>query len=185
MSEFKDMTKSDMLDMIIKYELSAELAKHGSDPKKINNDVILDILNTYKASKEPVESKVVSRTKGSKMDSIEFEAYIRTGIPVIVTDHDNTYKVHEDDNNRTVIIEWGNPVLGGMTTERIALNGLPQVVTRGALKVMRQMFIPRSTIHKETGRLVQGVPIQRFSISEVAGWTQEQLDVMKKEELGR
>ena len=185
--EFKDMNKSDLLKLIVQYKLEDKLSKFGSDPKKIKNDDIVEVLEAYKAEKNAtaeveVEPKTEAKKvagKGKKMTQADIIEYLNTAKPYIVIDRDTSYTIADDDENRTTEIEWGNNIIG-MTKEKIVLNGMRQFITNGGIKAMKNIYMPDVKIDKGTGRVIPLKPKRRFDITPVEGFTETEWKALEK-----
>ena len=186
------MTKAELLVAIAKAGLNEELAALGSDPKKATNKQLIDLLEAAKKEVPAVEEPVIKgevetkdnkkvEFKGKKMTLSDVKDYLNTALPYIIVDHDNSYEIKDDDDNRVVEISWGNRVVG-KTVEKVALHGLEQYVTRGGIQVMKEMSIPKVKIDEKTGNLVHGKPKKRFSITESEGFTEEQVLAIRKKQ---
>jgi hypothetical protein len=96
-------------------------------------------------------------------------------------DHDNSYDIEDDTELRAVEISWSNPILG-CTTEKIYRHGRRQFLTRGVLKTMATMKLPRYKIDSKSGKMIHLPPVDRFTVREVEGFTDEEWEALKKKE---
>ena len=195
MSTFADMNKADLVELVVKYNLEDKLNALGSDPKKIRNELIINILEEYKASKEAgsdvgEEAKAATETKskpvskGKKMTVEDTREYLMTALPYIITDHDDTIQVKDDAANRVIEFSWGNPVIG-MKHEKVALHGMRQYVTRGGIKAMKKMMIPRTEVDPNTKQLKRLGSRPRFSIAPTEGLTDAEWKKLETENVSK
>lgn len=101
-------------------------------------------------------------------------------VMVIVHDHNNTQTTEEDLEGMVYTQGWGNMLTGGYS-DNIALHGRPQYVHRGAILAMEDILIP-TTFKDNEGKEKPSRTKKRFAITEVDGWTQDQLDSHAKEQ---
>ena len=84
------------------------------------------------------------------------------------------------DKDELLPISWGNRLLGGQT-DFVSLNGEPQFVRNGALKNMRDAT---TVVHERGSNSAKRNIVKRFVITDVAGYTPEQLkDLADKQRL--
>ncbi len=184
---FEEMKKSELQKATELYgledqveELSKELSIKADKPvpNVPNNDVYVTVLNAYKDSKaeasvgEVKTEKVGEPVKKPIADVIR--RYARSKVMVIVTDHDNTKATEEELEGMVVPIRWGNRM--GKVTQYVAMHGRPQYLMQGTIDNMSTILIPTNNPESSTRTR------KRFSIVEVAGWTQDQLDAKKAEQ---
>lgn len=103
-------------------------------------------------------------------------------IYISVTDHDNTQSVENDEENRLFQASWGN-LICPVRQESVLVNGVPQYASRGMVKHMRSISIPVFT--KDAAGNIKTTYKPRFSIQELEGWNEEQLEALKATQAGR
>jgi len=169
MKKFEEMTKAELIEVAEKYELMDKF--EGKDPQKVTNAEYLEVLNEFKAEKNEGKDEEPKEEKVKKIKQLRTED-LMTMVPVIVTDHDTSVEIKDDEGARGIELYWGNPFIG--QTERVFMHGKRQYLTKGLLKRMRKMTVPE-TIKDEHGREIARSVRPRFSIVEVAGMTEEEL----------
>ncbi len=125
---FDKMNKTELESAIAFLKLEDEVLATAKDPEKITNADYVSVLEAFKAKQDIDNVDVVTEVKASetgtpavKVNNSAEKAIVKaedlhTLIPVIVTDHDTSVVINEDVEGRTVAIRWGNPVIGGYTT---------------------------------------------------------------------
>ena len=167
---FDKMTRTELEDTakFLKVEVKP------SEGKDLINADFVKALTEFKESQVEATPKV-NVTKEVK--AVNKAAGLHLGIEVVITDHDNTVDIEEDEQGRVFRFSWGNTKMG-MTTTGVALHGKPQYISRGALKSLKTKTY---TAHIKGA---DGKPIveerTRFSISETSGWTKEQFAAHKE-----
>jgi len=116
----------------------------------------------------------------SKLDDIQEDNNRR--VLISVTDHDNSQSIENDVEERLYSASWGNRLMG-VAHESVLVNGSAQYASRGFIKHMRTLTYGQS-ITDSNGK-VKTNPKKRFTINELTGWSQEQLDGLKKSQMGR
>ena len=188
-------------------ETKAELIKICIDngievtSKKPTNTLLVDLIKSHpdyeasptedipKLSEVPIDEipgevvdsagNVLVKTT-SKLDDIteDNERMIR----VVITDHDTSQSIEDDQNNRLFKASWGN-MLCTPRSEYVLVNGTPTGASRGMIKHMKALTTVIAT--NDAKGNPKSTKIARFSISEVDGWTEEQLEALKKTQAGR
>lgn len=191
MKPFSEMIKSEL-------EAAAEAAgvidavrEYAKNPVKPTNAEYVHVLEMDAAEKagkvtiEPAEDEDVKGTNGTEDTDAETKLAnkvedLNTMIPVIVTDHDNSIDIAEDEERRTIGIRWGNPMIG-MTTTHVARHGKLQYLPKGA--VMRLKKIPLADHIKDAdGKEKSVLERRRFSVSDTTGWSEAEFEAHKKEQ---
>jgi len=151
----------------------------SEDGKELVNADFVKALTAFKESQAEATPKEVTPKKGitKEVKAINKAAGLKLGIEIVVTDHDNTVDIEEDEQGRVFRFSWGN-TKNGNTTASVVLHGKPQYISRGALKSLR------TKTYMAHLKDVDGRPFVeervRFSISETAGWTKEQFAAHKE-----
>ena len=173
------------------------------DDKKPTNDLLIDLIKSHgdfeenphdgipKLSEVPIDvipgevvddaGNVLIKTT-SKLEDISNDN--ERMILVAVTDHDNNQTVEDDDENRLFQATWGNRICRPRQ-ESVLVNGTPQYISRGMMKHMRTLKTPMSVTAAGENGGVKTVLRDRFTINELTGWTEEQLEDLRKTQSGR
>ena len=193
---FNEMTKAELKNAAIALKLEDVVIAGANNPKAITNAEYITVLEKYKADQELANPEAAKsqaedearaeETKGEGNDSeIEITpkstpeeeketivADYSTMIPVIITDHDTSIAIEEDDERRLVAIRWGNPVIG-MTTVNIPLHGRMQYVQKGAIIRLKKISLA-SHVKNENGTETSNRNRKRFSVADTTGWTEDE-----------
>ena len=173
---FNEMTKAELKNAAVALKLEDTVIEGAKNPKAITNAEYITVLEKYKADQELANPEAAKsqaedaaraeETNGEGNDSEieitpkstpeeEKETIISdysTMIPVIITDHDTSIAIEEDDERRLVAIRWGNPVIG-MTTVNIPLHGRMQYVQKGAIIRLKKISLA-SHVKNEVQKLL-------------------------------
>lgn len=190
-------------------ETKADLLKICEDngivveDKKPTNTVLIDLIKAHEDYEEnPNEG--IPKLNEVPMDEIPGEVVDDAGqvlvkttsklddirednermVFVSVTDHDNTQSIEDDEENRLFQASWGNRICAPRR-ESVLVNGVPQYISRGMMKHMRSIKIPSFVKADDSSGGVKATWKPRFTINELEGWTEEQLDALKKTQAGR
>lgn len=184
---YEKMTKAELVSAI-KF-LKLENTVNAKDPDAPTNAEYVTALNAFKATQDPEgieeqeEKEKPKDTKKAPKRSVEElrdiqVADLSRSINVIVTDHETGTTVDEDEDRRVVEIRWGNPMIG-MTTTGIKLDGKPQYVSIGALKALKRKKLAGAQ-KDANGTETVNMDRKRFSVAEVAGWTEDEFAAHKE-----
>lgn len=193
---YKDMTKAELLAEIEKRNCSALIAQIAKYPAKPSNDELIKVLETYDNGGELTtdtssansvieeDTKFIDETAGVVTEPEQLlEVVADTLIPVIVTDHDTSMTTEENIENRVFRGSCGN-LMTGTITFAVANHGrmqyLPMIVVEH-LKGLRMA----SNYKDANGKEVSSIDKKRFSVTNVEGWTPEQLEAHRQEQLNK
>lgn len=198
---YKDMTKAELLAEIEKRNCSALIAQVAKYPAKPTNDELVLVLETYDnggltaadavvgtsisaTENSVIEDTIIDETAGVvKEPEALLEVVSDTLIPVIVTDHDTSMTTEENIENRVFRGSCGN-LMTGTITFAVANHGrmqyLPMIVVEH-LKTLRMT----SNYKDANGKEVSSIDRKRFSVTNVEGWTQDQLEAHRQEQLNK
>ena len=173
------------------------------DNKKPTNEILVDLIKSHD-DYEAHPNEGIPRLSDVPIDEVPGEVVDEVGnvlikttskleditndnermIQITVTDHDNTQTVEDDEENRLFQASWGNRICTPRQ-ESVLVNGTPQYASRGMIKHMKSIKIPTFTkaLNSEGG--VKVGSRDRFTINELTGWTEEQLDALRKTQAGR
>lgn len=190
---YKDMSKTDLLAEIEKRGCSELIAKIAKYPAKPTNEELIKVLETNDGvstidisniNSLIEKEKVIDETAGVVTEPEELlEIMSDTLIPVIVTDHDTSMTTEENIENRVFRGSCGN-LMTGTITFAVANHGrmqyLPMIVVEH-LKSIRMT----SNYKDASGKEVSSIDKKRFSVTNVEGWTEEQLEAHRQEQLNK
>ena len=128
-----------------------------------------------KAAKEPKGEKI---DHGKVLSTEDRIALLYVSLPVIVTCHDNTVIIDDDEEGRVEEFSWGNAKIG-MTSAKVKLDGKMQYLQIGAIKKLKTLVYAHHT-KDSAGNPISSTDRAKFSVAETTGWTQEQLEAQKK-----
>lgn len=183
-----DMNKADLLAEIENRGLSSQVAIVAKFPAKPTNDELIKVLeiadselNSGSVNIEP-EKVTVEDICGSNMSKEElmlFEQEI--GIPVIVTDYDTSSTTEENIENRVFRGSIGN-LMTGTISYGVAMHGRMQYLPRIVCDHLKT--ITMSSNYKDaSGKEISARDKIRFNVTEVEGWTPDELEAHRKEQL--
>ena len=198
--EFKDMIKEELVKAADSLKLTDKVKEIAKDKSKPTNAEYVTVLNEYKAAQDEVNSeakeeidKIASRHElgdakdGAKVkDEESFKKVVdkherarlkQIKFKYIVTDHQSRVQIEDDDETRTFPIQYGN-LTTGPKNWNVGLHGNQQALPFSVAK--RLKAIPM-TVHTKNGKgepIVKSQP--RFSVTKVDGWTQDEIDALKR-----
>lgn len=188
MKPFSEMIKSELeaaAEAAGVVDAVREYAKNSAKPTNAEYVYVLEMDAAEKAGKVTIESVEDEDEKGTEDTDSETKLAnkvedLNTMIPVIVTDHDNSIDVTEDEERRTIGLRWGNPMIG-MTTTQVARHGKLQYLPKGA--VIRLKKIPLADHIKDAdGKEKSVLERRRFSVSDTTGWSEAEFEAHRKEQ---
>ena len=186
------MIKTELEAVIVERKLGEkvkEIAKVSSKPTNAEYVTVLEMYDAENASKvvAPVEEcqAPVDDPTHTPIDDKETVKQTMaddysTMVPVIVTDHDNTVTIAEDEARRVVEIRWGNPMIG-MSTTTVAMHGRMQYLPKGAIIRLKKITLA-DHIKNEDGKEQSTNDRNRFSVSDTTGWTDTEFEAHAKEQ---
>ena len=195
---FDEMIKSELEEATAFLKLDDEVKAAAKNPAKPTNADYVKVLEAFKAkqdkanpivAKEVIEASVaeVSGTKKEvtpRATHAEVKATMAedysTGIPVIVTDHDTSISIDEDEEGRTVGIRWGNPVIG-MSTTYVPMHGRMQYLPKGCVLRLRKISLA-SHVKDAAGKEKSHRDRKRFSVADTTGWTESEFEAHRDEQ---
>ena len=190
---FDKMTKAELEGAATFLKLEDAVAAIAKDPEKITNAEYVGVLEAFKAKQDEdnvevaQEVKVTTGTKpavkvNNKAEKAAVKAEdLHTMIPVIITDHDTSVSIDEDVEGRTVAIRWGNPVIGGYTTN-VPIHGRLQYLPKGAVIRLKKVSLAQN-VKNADGQEVVNRNRKRFSVAHTEGWTEAEFEAHRQEQL--
>lgn len=186
MKTYSEMIKTELIQEISNLGLDKEIDEYAKIPSKPTNAEYVTVLERAAEAKAKKELKLTKGSVKSKSSALTEEEKttmlddLSTGVPVIVTDHDGTVTIEDDENRRVVSVTWGNPVIG-VTTVNIALHGRMQYLPKGAIMRMKEITLA-DHIKNEDGKETSTNSRKRFSIADTTGWTEAEFEAHAAEQ---
>lgn len=184
---FKDMNKDELIAAANSLGLTDKIKESAKDPEKITNAEYVTVLEAYKASQDEINSGakqeldkvktatpsdgkvVVTKHERAKLKQIKYK--------YIVTDHQNSVVIEDDDETRTFPIQYGN-LTTGPRNWNVGLHGNPQALP---FTVAKKLEAIPMTVHTKNAKGEPVVKTQsRFRVTKVDGWTQDEIDALKR-----
>jgi len=188
---FDKMNKTELEGAIAFLKLEDVALAAAKDPEKITNAEYVAVLEAFKAKQDINNVDVVKETTANDTASVKVNNSVEkalvkaddlhTMIPVIVTDHDTSVVINEDIEGRTVAIRWGNPVIGGYTTN-VPVHGRMQYLPKGAVIRLKKITLAQN-VKNADGQEVVNRNRKRFSIAHTEGWTEADFEAHRQEQL--
>lgn len=189
---FKDMTKEELVKAAESLGLTDKVKESAKDPSKLVNADYITVLEDFKNSQDeinkdtkkeldkpnnqPIDSKksniikkTVDKHERAKLKQIKYK--------YIVTDHQNSIQIDDDDITRTFPIQYGN-ITTGPKNWNVGLHGNPQALPFSVAKKLEKI---QMTVHTKNGK---GDPIvksqHRFRVTKVEGYTEDEINSLKR-----
>ena len=189
---FKQMNKEELIKAVESFGLMDKVIESAKDKEAITNAEYVTVLEAFKASQDEINSETkeelekVENEKENKptdaclkivVDPNERAKLKQIMYKYIVTDHQNSVTIEDDDVTRTFPIQYGN-LTTGPKNWNVGLHGNPQALPFSVAMKLEEVLM---TVHTKDG---QGNPIvrsqPRFRITKVDGFTQEEIDSLKR-----
>lgn len=186
---YVDMTKAELLVEIENRGLASQVAIAAKFPAKPTNDELIKVLEIADAeltsgseiSAEPKEL-TVEEICGSGMTKEELMLHEQEiGIPVIVTDYDTSITTEENIENRVFRGSIGN-LMTGTISFTVTMHGKMQYLPRIVIDNLKTITMA-SNFKDASGKEVSSRDRLRFNVTEVEGWTEDELEAHRKEQL--
>ena len=189
---FQQMNKEELIKAVESFNLMDKVIASAKDPEKITNAEYVTVLEAFKASQDEINSE--TKEELEKVENKKGDELVDTGLKIvvdpneraklkqimykyIVTDHQNSVTIEDDDVTRTFPIQYGN-LTTGPKNWNVGLHGNPQALPFSVAMKLEEVLM---TVHTKDG---QGNPIvrsqPRFRITKVDGFTQEEIDSLKR-----
>ena len=189
---FKQMNKEELIKAVESFGLMDKVIESAKDKEAITNAEYVTALEAFKASQDEINSE--TKEELEKIENKKGDELVDTGLKVvvdnneraklkqikykyIVTDHQNSVTIEDDDVTRTFPIQYGN-LTTGPKNWNVGLHGNPQALPFSVAMKLEEVLM---TVHTKDG---QGNPIvrsqPRFRITKVDGFTQEEIDSLKR-----
>ena len=189
---FKQMNKEELIKAVESFRLMDKVIESAKDKENITNAEYVTVLEAFKASQDEINSD--TKEELEKIENKKGDELVDTGLKIvvdpneraklkqimykyIVTDHQNSVTIEDDDVTRTFPIQYGN-LTTGPKNWNVGLHGNPQALPFSVAMKLEEVLM---TVHTKDG---QGNPIvksqPRFRITKVDGFTQEEIDSLKR-----
>lgn len=185
-----DMTKAELLAEIENRGLVSQVAVIAKFPAKPTNDELIKVLEIADAEltsgsdivASVEEELTVEAICGSGMTKEELMLHEQEiGIPVIVTDYDTSITTEENIENRVFRGSIGN-LMTGTISFAVAMHGKMQYLPRIVIDHLKTITMA-SNFKDASGKEVSYRDRLRFNVTEVEGWTEDELEAHRKEQL--
>lgn len=194
---FQQMTKEELIKAVQAFNLMDKVVAVAKDPEKITNAEYVTVLEEFKASQDEINAdtkKELDEVQGNVPDTgvvipegedtakVVVDQFERAKLKqvmykYIVTDHQNSVQIEDDDETRTFPIQYGN-LTSGPKNWNVGLHGNPQALPFSVANKLEDILM---TVHTKNG---EGEPIvksqPRFRVTKIEGWTQDEIDAMKR-----
>ena len=194
---FQQMTKEELIKAVQAFNLMDKVVAVAKDPEKITNAEYVTVLEEFKASQDEINAdtkKELDEVQGNVPDTgvvipegedtakVVVDQFERAKLKqvmykYIVTDHQNSVQIEDDDETRTFPIQYGN-LTSGPKNWNVGLHGNPQALPFSVASKLEDILM---TVHTKNG---EGEPIvksqPRFRVTKIEGWTQDEIDAMKR-----
>ena len=194
---FQQMNKEELIKAIESFNLTDKVAAIAKDPEKITNVEYVTVLEEFKASQDIVNAdtkkeldeakekieKAPKTTEPEKVDAkIVVDQHERAMLKqikykYIVTDHQHSVQIDDDDETRTFPIQYGN-LTTGPKNWNVGLHGNPQALPFSVAKKLEAVLMTVHTKNAAGEPIVKSQP--RFRVTKVDGWTQDEIDALKR-----
>jgi len=194
---FKQMNKKELVDATEKFGLTAKVLEIAEDKEDIKNAEYVTVLEEFKAAQaevngvEPEDKPDVSSDedpgftttaepeapKGKKLTKLERAALKQVKFKYIVSDHQSSVQIEDDDETRTFPIQYGN-LTTGPKNWNVGLHGNPQSLPFSVVKKLEEL---KMVVHIKNAKGEPTAKTQsRFRVTKVDGFTQDQIDELKR-----
>ena len=194
---FQQMTKEELIKAVQAFNLMDKVVAVAKDPEKITNAEYVTVLEEFKASQDEINAdtkKELDEVQGDVPDTgvvipegedtakVVVDQFERAKLKqvmykYIVTDHQNSVQIEDDDETRTFPIQYGN-LTSGPKNWNVGLHGNPQALPFSVASKLEDILM---TVHTKNG---EGEPIvksqPRFRVTKIEGWTQDEIDALKR-----
>ena len=199
---FKIMNKEELIKATQSLGLMDKVTAIAKDPANITNSEYVTVLEEFKAAQDEINKETKNELDEIEKDKEEALNKDSGGTPevthpnlkivvdqfekaelkkikykYIVTDHQHAVQIDDDDETRTFPIQYGNLTTGPQNWN-VGLHGNPQALP---FSVAQKLEDIQMVLHTKNGA---GEPISktqpRFRVTKVDGWTEEEIDALKR-----
>lgn len=188
---FQQMNKEELIKAVESFNLMDKVVASAKDPEKITNAEYVTVLEEFKASQDEINADTKKELEDAKKEPESDPAIVDAKIVVdqferarlkqvmykyIVTDHQHSVQIEDDDETRTFPIQYGN-LTTGPKNWNVGLHGNPQALPFSVANKLEEVLMTLHTKNGDGEPIVKSQP--RFRVTKVEGWTQEEIDALK------
>ncbi len=192
---FQQMNKEELIKAVESFNLMDKVIASAKDPEKITNAEYVTVLEEFKAAQDEINSDTKKELDDAEKeaaktpkDEVKVDAKIvvdqheraklkQVMYKYIVTDHQHSVQIDDDDLTRTFPIQYGN-LTTGPKNWNVGLHGNPQALPFSVANKLEEILMTVHTKDAEGKPIVKTQP--RFRITKIEGWTQEEIDQLKR-----
>lgn len=192
---FQQMNKEELIKAVESFNLMDKVIASAKDPEKITNAEYVTVLEEFKAAQDEINSdtkkelddaeKEAAKTPKAEVkvdakivvDQHEKAKLKQVMYKYIVTDHQHSVQIDDDDLTRTFPVQYGN-LTTGPKNWNVGLHGNPQALPFSVANKLEEILMTVHTKDAEGKPIVKTQP--RFRITKIEGWTQEEIDQLKR-----
>ena len=192
---FQQMNKEELIKAVESFNLMDKVIASAKDPEKITNAEYVTVLEEFKAAQDEINAdtkkelddaeKEAAKTPKAEVkvdakivvDQHERAKLKQVMYKYIVTDHQHSVQIDDDDLTRTFPVQYGN-LTTGPKNWNVGLHGNPQALPFSVANKLEEILMTVHTKDAEGKPIVKTQP--RFRITKIEGWTQEEIDQLKR-----
>lgn len=192
---FQQMNKEELIKAVESFNLMDKVIASAKDPEKITNAEYVTVLEEFKAAQDEINSDTKKELDDAEKeaaktpkDEVKVDAKIvvdqhekaklkQVMYKYIVTDHQHSVQIDDDDLTRTFPVQYGN-LTTGPKNWNVGLHGNPQALPFSVANKLEEILMTVHTKDAEGKPIVKTQP--RFRITKIEGWTQEEIDQLKR-----
>ena len=189
------MNKEELIKAVESFNLMDKVIASAKDPEKITNAEYVTVLEEFKAAQDEINAdtkkelddaeKEAAKTPKAEVkvdakivvDQHERAKLKQVMYKYIVTDHQHSVQIDDDDLTRTFPVQYGN-LTTGPKNWNVGLHGNPQALPFSVANKLEEILMTVHTKDAEGKPIVKTQP--RFRITKIEGWTQEEIDQLKR-----
>ena len=192
---FQQMNKEELIKAVESFNLMDKVIASAKDPEKITNAEYVTVLEEFKAAQDEINADTKKELDDAEKEAaktpkaeVEVDAKIvvdqheraklkQVMYKYIVTDHQHSVQIDDDDLTRTFPVQYGN-LTTGPKNWNVGLHGNPQALPFSVANKLEEILMTVHTKDAEGKPIVKTQP--RFRITKIEGWTQEEIDQLKR-----
>ena len=192
---FKQMNKEELIKAVNSFNLMDKVLEITKDAENITNAEYVTVLEEFKASQDEINADTKKELDDAEKEAAKtpkVEVKVDAKIVVdqheraklkqvmykyIVTDHQHSVQIEDDDLTRTFPVQYGN-LTTGPKNWNVGLHGNPQALPFSVANKLEEILMTVHTKDAEGKPIVKTQP--RFRITKIEGWTQEEIDQLKR-----
>ena len=186
---YRSKTNAELKELLEVFELATPKAKN---PFKPNKDEMVQALMTFKRAQDVINGIEPEEGDEPEDDEVDADTEVEVESPRMTQKQSKALKaallkadlmrmerviVHDSQTQQTPVsaatITWGNRALG--IQNDVVHFGKPWYVRRGALQNLRDAEITEYSQDRESGGSMRTETRKRYLITDVDGWTEEEL----------